>query len=246
MKYLLSILIVGTMAIAAPTFENKVEQYQSRQTVATPKSVLNFLKEGNMRFTSGKSTHGGYPTNTLERVLVAAQGQRPLATILSCIDSRTSPELVFDTSVGDLFTARVGGTVVNEDIVGSLEIAADSGSKVIVVLGHTECGAVKGACSNLKLEHFTQLVERVKPAIAITNDRLDHNPALSNIIGERVVTNRRYIAQVSHTNAERSTAEILERSPFLKEKVQKGEIQIVTALYDIDTGKVIFDAPLVP
>lgn len=142
------------------------------------------MKQGNQRFAAGRSNHGGYLINALERAEASAKGQRPLAAILSCIDSRTSPELVFDTSVGDLFTARVGANVINDDILGSLEIAVESGAKVLVVLGHTDCGGVKGACSNLQLGHMTQLLERVKPAIKDTNEWLNKNPKLSESVGE--------------------------------------------------------------
>lgn len=176
-------------------------------------------------------------------IQVSAQGQIPLATVLSCIDSRTTPELIFDTSVGDLFTARVGATVVNDDILGSLEISVESGAKVVIVLGHTDCGGIKGACVGLELGHMTQLLERVKPAIQITNTRLDNDPILSKIVGDRVVSNRRYIAEVSHDNAEMSADQLLSRSPILREKVQRGEILLVPAIFNVDTGLVTFDSP---
>jgi carbonic anhydrase len=218
-----------------------VVEYRQRQERATPASVLASLRAGNFHFAEGKAQHGGYQVDARERMRNSALGQRPLAVVLSCIDSRTSPELVFDVAVGDLFTARVGANVVNDDILGSLEIAVDSGAKVIVVLGHTDCGGVKGACAGLELGHMTQLLERVKPAIASANAELDANSALSAAIGERVVGNRRYIAHVSHANAVQSARQIRERSPFLREKIASGEVVLIAAVYDVDTGLVRFE-----
>ncbi len=244
------VLLSGPHAFAgAETFaqvsklEDKVQVYRQRQIDATPASVLEWLKDGNSRFAIGRSKHGGYPKDARDRIQVAAKGQRPLAAILSCIDSRTTPELTFDTSVGDLFTARVGANVVNDDILGSLEIAVESGAKVIVVLGHTDCGGIKGACTGLELGHMTQLLERVKPAIQTTNTRLDGDPILSKAVGERVVGNRRYIAEISHDNAEQSADQLLSRSSILREKVQRGEILLVPAVFNVDTGRVTFNKP---
>ena len=198
-------LILGMAhAYAEPTqnrISETVQTYQQRQADATPNDVLDWLKVGNSRFAVGRANHGGYLKDARRRMQISALGQRPLAAILSCIDSRTTPELVFDTSIGDLFTARVGANVTNDDIIGSLEIAVATGAKVVVVLGHTDCGGIKGACSGLDLGHMTQLLERVKPAIQTTNSRLDSDPALSKIVGDRVVSNRRYIAEISHDNA---------------------------------------------
>ena len=132
--------------------------------------------------------------------------------------------MVFDTTVGDLFTVRVGANVVNDDILGSLEIAAESGARVLLVLGHTDCGGIKAAIGGWKLGHFTQLVEKVKPAIDATNARLDQDSALAREVGERVAGNSRYIAEASHTNAVQSKNQILERSPVLKERVSRGQL----------------------
>lgn len=250
LKFLMSLFVFAgltqTKALADqfnPTTNRKdaVKIYRERQVNATPESVLNWLKDGNLRFANGRSRHGGYIKDSRERIRVAAQGQKPLAAILSCIDSRTTPEIAFDTSVGDLFTTRIGANVVNDDILGSLEIAVASGAKVVVVLGHTDCGGIKGACSGLELGHMTQLLERVKPAIQTTNKRLDNDPVLSKITGERVVSNRRYIAEISHDNAQQSAKLILSRSSILREKVQRGEILLVPAIYNVDTGAVGFN-----
>lgn len=233
--------VYATLIASDSGSEDAVRIYRQRQDNATPASVLAWLQAGNRRFSAGRSIHGGYPRDARERVRVSAQGQRPLAAILSCIDSRTAPEMVFDTSVGDLFTARVGANVINDDVLGSLEVAVASGAKVIVVLGHTDCGGVKGACSGLEYGHMTQLLERVKPAVAHTHALLDSDPVLSKVVGERVVTNRRYIAEVSHTNAVMSTQQIRDRSPILKEQLDRGEVILVTAMFDVDSGRVIFD-----
>lgn len=215
--------------------------YQDRQRTATPEKVLAWLTDGNDRFSKGAATHGGSLTDARDRIGATAHGQRPLAVVLSCIDSRTSPEIIFDTTIGDLFTVRIGANVVNDDILGSLEIAVESGVKVLVVLGHTDCGGVKGACSNLQLGHMTQLLDRVKPAISDTNKFLDMNPILSEKVGDRVAGNRRYIAEVSHMNAQQSARQILERSSLLNEKVKNKEIILISGIYDVDTGKVTFD-----
>lgn len=217
-------------------------EYRLRQTKATPQSTLQWLKSGNLRFAAGRSTHGGYPSDTRHRLKISSEGQRPLAVVLSCIDSRTTPELVFDVSVGDLFTPRVGANVINDDIIGSIEIAVESGAKIVVVMGHTDCGGIKGACSGLELGHMTQLLERVKPAIATTHELLERDPVLSAHIGERLVTNRNYIAEVSHQNALQSARQLRDRSPILREKIASGEILLLSAVYDVSSGKVKFDS----
>jgi carbonic anhydrase len=221
--------------------DQAIQAYRDRQTSITSAEVLDFLKQGNERFAAGISNHGGYPIDATERRMVTATGQRPIATVLSCIDARTTPELVFDTAVGDLFTARVGANTINDEILGSLEIASDSGSKVLVVLGHTDCGGIKAACSNLDFGHFTQIVNKIQPAIAAANALLDADEHLATFIGPRDVSNRRYVAHVSHANAAQSVRQILEQSPIIKGKVDSGEIIVVPALYDVDTGKVTFN-----
>ena len=218
-----------------------IKTYRERQETAKPEDVLNWLKQGNKRFSKGKAIHGGYTRDARERRRVSAQSQRPLAVVLSCIDSRTTPEIIFDTTIGDLFTARVGANVINKDILGSIEISVASGAKVIVVLGHTDCGGVKGACRDLDYGNMTQLLERVKPAIIDTNTILDSNPNLSRLVGERKVENPKYVAQVSHTNAQRSAEQIYRESLILKEQVDKGEVILVAAIYDVNSGLVTFD-----
>lgn len=214
--------------------------YRQRRANATPAAVLEWLQAGNRRFAAGESNHGGVAADARHRVQISSTGQRPLAVVLSCIDSRTAPEIIFDTSVGDLFTIRVAGNVVNEDILGSLEVTAASGT-VIVVLGHTDCYAIKGAYSGLKLGHLTQLLKRVRRAVAAVSRRLKADPTLAQAIGEPSVTNRRYIAEVCHVNAELSAEQILKRSPLLREQIERGEILMVAAIYNVDSGTVTFE-----
>ncbi len=226
---------------AAKNQDAAVNSYRQRQADATPKTVLAWLRAGNDRFAAGEPNHGGFPTDPRKRLRVAAAGQRPLAAVLSCIDSRTAPEIVFDTSVGDLFTVRVGANIINDDVLGSLEIAAESGAKVIVVLGHTNCGGVKAACSGVQMGHLTQLLEKIKPAIASAQTRLDADPARAKAVGERTAANSRYIAEVSYTNAVQSAEQIRRNSPLLREQLARGEILLVSAIFDVDTGRVTFD-----
>lgn len=236
---LLMLLTATTMAASAISWET-VEQYRKRQETATPKSVISWLKAGNERWVLGMSKQGGFGMDHITRRENSAKGQRPLAVVLSCIDSRTTPELVFDVSAGDLFTTRVGANVINDDILGSMEIAIDSGAKVIVVMGHTRCGGIAAACAGDKLEHFTQLLDRIQPVIKDVNTALDADPTHSAEIGERISSNPKYIKEVSHANAVNSYKQILAKSNFIREKVNKGEVKLVPAMYDVDSGKVTF------
>lgn len=238
---LLFVLGLGVGSFASQgDLASAIQAYRQRQADATPASVLSWLKEGNQRFVAGHSTHGGFPVDARFQVQVTAPAQKPLAVVLSCIDSRTTPELVFDVSVGDLFTTRAGANVISNDILGSLEISAASGAKVIVVLGHKDCGGVKGACSGLTLGHATAMLAKVKPAIEATHAKLDADSELAKEVGPRDVKNRRYIAEVSHMNVLNSVAEIKKRSPVIRKKIESGEVILVPAIYDVDSGKVIF------
>lgn len=238
---LFSITIFCAEGFATEPSNDPVHVYRQRQATSSPDSVLRWLKKGNQRFASGNSVHGGYPVDARERVRVSSSSQRPLAVVLSCIDSRTAPELVFDTSVGDMFTTRVGGNVISNDVLGSLEVSVASGVKLIVILGHKDCGAVKGACRNIEFGHLTDILKKVKPAIESTNNYLDSNPELSRQVGERIVSNRRYIAEISHSNAVQSLNQVLSRSEYIREQVNTGKVKIVSAIFDVDSGKVNFD-----
>jgi len=241
MKLLLMPLLLTGLSFANSVYGSPfetVESYGERLKKATPQSVLEFLKAGNKRFVLGKSIHGGFTKDVRLRRHNASLRQRPLATILSCIDSRTAPEIVFDATIGDLFTARVGGNVVNNDVIGSLEVA---GSKVIIILGHKDCFGIKGACQDIQFGHFTELLAKIKPNIQRTNEKLDRDPILSQKVGKRDVSNPNYVAAIGHTNAVASKEQILFRSEYLRGQVEKGEIILIAALYDVITGEVEFD-----
>jgi len=200
------------------------------QDAATPKLILESLKSGNANFVNGKST----PRNYIQQVKATAAGQYPLASVVSCIDSRAPAEIVFDRGIGDIFNARVAGNIVNEDILGSLEFASKvMGAKLIVVLGHTSCGAIKGACDDAKLGNLTQLVAKIKPAVAaVPNDGKD-----------RSSKNYAFVDLVAERNVHMTVQMIRDKSPILKEMEQKGEIMIVGAMYDLKTGKVSWYDP---
>lgn len=186
------------------------------------------LKEGNERFVSKKMTGHNY----MEQVSATAGGQKPFAAIVGCIDSRVPSEIVFDQGIGDIFNARVAGNFVNDDILGSLEFACKvAGSKLIVVLGHTSCGAVKGACDNVELGKLTGMLENIKPAInAVTGDYSD-----------RSSKNAEYVQEVADNNVALTVKAITDGSDVLKEMADNGEITIVGAMYDVATGKVAFN-----
>jgi len=197
------------------------------QAQMTPRKALQFLKEGNDRFINNLKAH----RDLLEQVNETRDGQWPFATILSCIDSRTSAELIFDQGLGDIFSVRIAGNIVNTDILGSLEFACKvAGSKLIVVLGHSKCGAVKGACDHVKLGNLTELLSKIQPAVyeesTITEDRSSSNSA--------------FVENVSEINVKRNVKNIIERSFVLEQMVENGEIGIVGAMHDIETGLVTF------
>ena len=198
-----------------------------RQKSTTPDDAITRLKAGNERFTAGKSIN----CNLMQQVKATADGQAPFAAVVGCIDSRVPPELVFDQRIGDIFVARVAGNFVNTDIIGSLEFATRlSGAKAIVVLGHTECGAIKGAVDNAKLGNLTKMLENFRPAVA----------AAKGIEGERSSKNKKLVQAVADANARLAAKMLLDRSPVLRELVQKKELVIVSAMHDVSTGKVTF------
>lgn len=192
----------------------------------TPSRVIDELKKGNERFRSGKMAQRDY----LAEQRASAKGQYPAAVILGCLDSRVPAEIVFDAGIGDTFIARVAGNVVNDDILGSMEFGcAASGAKAIVVVGHTACGAVKGAIDDVVLGNLTGLLARVKPAIPAT--KYD---------GEKSSKNYAYVDAVAETNVRLTVADIRRRSPILDDLEKKGSIAIAGAMYDLGTGTVKF------
>lgn len=200
------------------------------QASMTPAKALQFLKEGNKRFISNLKVN----RNLLEQVIATSAGQFPFATILSCIDSRSPAELIFDQGLGDIFSIRIAGNILNEDILGSMEFACKiAGSKLILVLGHTNCGAVKGAIDDVKMGHLTSLLNKIKPAIsgetAISNHRNTHNTL--------------FFERVTCLNVKHVIPQILEKSQVLKDLYDRGEIAIEGGVYNVESGKVnFFDA----
>lgn len=199
------------------------------QASMTPDAALQLLIEGNRRFTEDQRED----RNLLQQVSATTGGQWPFAAVLSCIDSRVSAELVFDAGIGDLFSARIAGNVANEDLLGSLEFACKlAGSKLVVVLGHTHCGAVKGACDGAKMGNLTTLLSKLQPAVdAITEPR---------DAAQRNSANRDFVQAVATRNVELTVQALRDRSDVLREMEQAGEIRIVGAMYDIETGAVEF------
>lgn len=189
--------------------------------------LIQRLKDGNERFVAKKMTGHNY----MEQVAATAGGQKPFAAVVGCIDSRVPSEIIFDQGIGDIFNARVAGNFVNDDILGSLEFACKvAGSKLIVVLGHTSCGAVKGACDNVELGLLTGMLSNIKPAInAVSGDHSDRSSA-----------NAAYVQEVADNNVNLTVKAITERSAVLKEMADNGEITIVGAMYDVASGKVSF------
>jgi len=199
------------------------------QALLNPELSLKLLKEGNKRFVEGLKAN----RNLMVQVTNTSQGQYPFATILSCIDSRVPAELVFDQGIGDIFSIRIAGNFVNEDILGSMEFACKlAGTKVIVVLGHTSCGAVKGACDNAKLGNLTTMLNKIKPAVSKVTQPED--PLLRNS------KNIEFVNAVAEQNIILTINRIRKESPVLAEMENYGEIKIIGAMYNINTGQVNF------
>ncbi len=197
------------------------------QTAITPSIALELLKEGNKRFVNNLKVN----RNLLQQANDTSGGQYPFAVILSCIDSRTSAELIFDQGLGDVFSVRIAGNIINEDILGSMEFGCKvAGSKIIVVLGHTKCGAVKGACDHIEMGNLTALLTKIRPAVD------DEKTTTEN----RNSGNAEFVENVSTINVKRTVKSIMERSPILKEMIENGQIGIVGGSHNISTGQVIF------
>ncbi|WP_445386593.1 carbonic anhydrase family protein [Robiginitalea sp. IMCC44478] len=204
-------------------------QTKETQAMISPDGAITLLKEGNERFVQNQPAS----RDLLEQVQDTAGGQYPFATILSCIDSRVSAELIFDQGVGDIFSVRVAGNIVNEDLLGSMEFACKlAGTKVIVVLGHTACGAVKGACDDARLGNLTALVSKIKPAVSVVKE-----PSEASL---RNSANASFVDEVARVNVELTIENIRKLSPVLADMELNGEIKITGAMYDIRTGKVAF------
>ena len=197
------------------------------QDAITPEMVLNLLKEGNHRFMNNLKTN----RNLLEQANETSDGQHPFAIILSCIDSRTSAELIFDQGLGDIFSVRIAGNIINEDILGSMEFACKvAGAKIIAVLGHTKCGVIKGACDHVEMGNLTALLSKIQPAV------YDEKTELQN----RNSNNSDFVEKVAVINVKRAVQAIVERSPILKDMLANGEIKLVGGVHEISTGEVTF------
>lgn len=193
----------------------------------TPQGAIQKLKEGNFRFVNNLKLN----RNLLEQVNDTKDGQWPFATILSCMDSRTSAELIFDQGLGDIFSVRIAGNIISEGILGSLEFAtAVAGSKLIVVLGHTNCGAIKGACDDIQLGNLTHVLQKIKPAVKEE----------ASIKENRTSANVEFVNAVTKINIQNSIWQIIDQSPIICQLVSEGKVGIIPAMYNVATGAVTF------
>ena len=200
---------------------------KEEQAKLTPDDVLQEFIEGNQRFKSGSTTIRDHS----EQARKSAPGQFPKAVVLSCLDSRVPVEDVFDQGLGDIFVGRVAGNFVNEDLLGSLEFACKvAGAKLVLVMGHQHCGAVRGAIDDVKLGNITAMLEKIKPAVQISQD----------FAGDKTSKNDEFVKHVSQNNVRYALKQIREKSPILKEMEDKGEIKIVGAFYRLTDGSLEF------
>jgi carbonic anhydrase len=195
-----------------------------RQKETSPDAAIERLLAGNARFTAGKSVN----CNLMQQVKETAHDQAPFAAVVGCIDSRVPPELVFDQRLGDIFCARVAANFVNTDILGSLEFATRvTGARAIVVLGHNDCGGIKGAIDNVKLGNLTAMLTNIRPAVEATKTE-----------GDRTSKNKAFVQTVAIANAKRTAAKITQASPVMKQLVDAKQLRVVAAMHDLETGKV--------
>ena len=197
------------------------------QSTTTPETALQFLREGNYRFVNNLKAH----RDLLEQVNETRDGQFPIAAVLSCIDSRTSAELIFDQGLGDIFSIRLAGNVVSEAVLGSMEFACKlAGSKLLVVLGHTKCGAIKGACEGVEMGNLTTLLNMIQPSVYLASAGEQGRPC----------SNPEFVNEVTHIHVRRSVETIVERSMVLREMIEAGRVGLIGAVYDVETGAVEF------
>jgi len=202
-------------------------QTRDTQQSVTPDRALTLLSDGNQRFVANLRAH----RNLLEQVNETSDGQFPFGVILSCIDSRTSAELIFDQGLGDIFSIRLAGNVVNSDVLGSMEFACRiAGSKIVVVLGHTACGAIKGACDQVQLGNLTTLLNKIQPAVYLER----------TTTGDRSSNNVQFVRNVTELQVRRSVESVVENSAVLRAMIEAGEIGLVGAIYSVEDGTVEF------
>ena len=228
----LAVSLIAAAAFAASTVAFADDHYQTfdqeAQQALTPDAALEILKDGNARFVAGESID----RDLIDQQRDTAGGQFPFAVVLSCLDSRSAPEVVFDQGVGDIFVGRVAGNVVDTNLLGSFEFAtAAAGSKLIVVMGHTACGAVKGACDGVEVGNLTALLDEIEPAI----------DAVSTPVGtDRSSANTEFVNRVIETNVRMQVNELLRRSDVVRGLVEEGQVKVVGAVHDLATGEVTF------
>ena len=211
----------------AQAAQSAVTQTKQTQSATTPQKALQMLKEGNARFVQGNMLK----RDLMQQVKATGSGQFPFAAIVGCMDSRASNELIFDQGIGDIFSARIAGNFVDDEILGSLEFAcAAAGTKLILVLGHTECGAVKGACDDVVLANLTMTLANLKTAVK----------AVPGYDSDRTSKNGKFVQAVADKNVVLTVDRIRERSPILRGMVDKGQIGLAGAMYDVHNGKVTF------
>jgi carbonic anhydrase len=202
---------------------------QATQFSTSPQQALEFLRQGNQRFVDNLRIS----RNLLQQANETRENQWPFATILSCIDSRTSAELIFDQGLGDIFSIRIAGNVINTDILGSMEFACNvAGSKLLVVLGHTKCGAIRGACDRVEMGNLTELLAKIQPSIYQEHTVTDAN--------ERNSKNAQFVESVARINVRRSVKAVIERSFILEELVEAEKIGVIGAIHNLDSGAVTF------
>ena len=225
------LVATGAMAIALPSQslanpDECIPFNGDMQKATTPEQALAMLKEGHARFASGHSLNCNYAL----QILGTAAKQTPYACVIGCIDFRVPPEVVLDQQIGDIFVARVAGNYPNNDIIGSMEYATKvAGAKAILVLGHTSCGAIKGAVDDVKLGNLTALLAEIMPAVDETH-----------LEGERSSKNHEFVEDVAHANVLRGVKLLTEKSEVLKELVDSGQLVIAGAIHDVHTGQVTF------
>ena len=200
---------------------------KQNRDLLTPEQAISRLKEGNQRFVNNLKIN----RNLLSQINETSDGQYPFAFILSCIDSRTSAELIFDQGLGDIFSCRIAGNILNDDILGSMEFACGvAGAKLVMVLGHTECGAIKGACDHVEMGYLTNLLKKIKPAVKITSKKKDHS-------NDKFIN---FTDQVSEQNVLEVMKKIPKKSKIIRNLIKKKKIILVGGMYDISNGIVEF------
>lgn len=221
------LLLAAAAAMSLAAQEKVMVMTKEAQASISPARALEMLEEGNARFVKGKMVHRDY----MQKVRLTSEGQYPFAVVLGCLDSRQSAEILFDQGIGDIFVARVAGNVLNDDILGSMEFATKvAGAKLIAVVGHSNCGAVKGAVDDVELDHLTGLLNKIKPAVKA-----------SGAPGEKHTSkDMAFVDKVAAENAKLVAEEMRSKSRTLRELIDAGDLKIVSGMYDISTGRVKF------